>query len=186
MWDFLFKSSPLVYLTQSLWRDEAYSFLMAERSIPFIIQKSSFEPPFYYLLLHYWIKIFGSSEIAMRALSLLALTLATIVVIYWAEKLFKKHWLSWFLPVFFFLNPMLLYYGLEVRTYAWYTFFAVLSMFAYSEKKWRLWVLATTVGFYTHSYMIFVPIIQGVHWLLVNLKKRNFGSLQRLAEGAFV
>ena len=186
MWDFLFKSSPLVYLTQSLWRDEAYSFLMAERSIPFIIQKSSFEPPFYYLLLHYWIKIFGSSEIAMRALSLLALTLATIVVIYWAEKLFKKHWLSWFLPVFFFLNPMLLYYGLEVRTYAWYTFFAVLSMFAYSEKKWRLWVLATTVGFYTHSYMIFVPIIQGVHWLLVNLKKRNFGSLQRLAKEPLV
>lgn len=173
MLNWLIQHSPLFYFTQSLWRDEAFSILVAERPLATMLGKLTFEPPVYYTLLHYWIKIFGNSEISTRGLSLVGFMLATIVVIYWAEKLFKKHWLSWFLPLLFFVNPLLLYYAFEVRTYGWYTFFAVLSMYAYLEKKYVLYVLATTLGFYTHAYMLVVPFVQALHFLLTHVKRRN-------------
>lgn len=173
MFLWLVNHSPLLYLTQSLWRDEVYSVLMASKPISFFVTHLSFEPPFYYLLLHYWMKIFGTSEIAGRTLSLVAFAGATVVVIFWAEKLFAKHWLSWWLPVFFFFNPMLIYYGMELRTYGWYIFFATLSLFAYAQKKWILWTIATILGFYTHSFLIIVPFAQAVHFILTRQKSKT-------------
>lgn len=140
--------------------------LVAEKPLGTFLPKFTFEPPLYYIFLHFWIKLFGTSEIAIRSLSLLGFSLATIVVIHWAEKLFKKHWLSWLLPILFFLNPMLLYYAFEVRAYGWYIFFATVSMYAYIQKQWILYILATVLGFYTHTYMIFVPITQVIHWFI--------------------
>lgn len=174
MLSFLIQHSPLLYLTQSLWRDEAFSVLMALRPVSFIITHVSFEPPFYYLLLHFWIKLFGQSEIALRSLSFVALASATGIVILWSEKLFRKHWLSWWLPLFFFFNPMLLYYGMEGRTYGWYILFATLSLFAYTKRRWVIWTLATILGFYTHSYFLIVPFAQVIHYLWmhrINWKK---------------
>ncbi|MEK7544173.1 MAG: hypothetical protein AAB557_04845 [Patescibacteria group bacterium] len=171
MLTWLIQHSPLLYFTQSIWRDEAFSILVAQKPVSFIIQNLTFEPPVYYLLLHYWIRVFGTSEIAIRSLSLLGFTLATIVVIFWSEKLFHKHWLSWVTPILFFTNPMLIYYAFEIRTYGWYTFFAVLSLFAYSQSRWRIWVLATILGFYTHTYFLFFFAAQTLHWLALHRGK---------------
>lgn len=178
MWNVIFSHSPLLYFTQSLWRDEAFSILAAQKPIDFILQNLTFEPPVYYLLLHYWIKIFGAGEIAARSLSLLGFTLATAVVIIWSEKLFRRsplgtrnHWLCWVTPLLFFTNPMLLYYAFEIRTYAWYTFFATLSLFAYQQARWRLFVLSTILGFYTHTYFLFLFLSVCLHWMVVH--RRN-------------
>lgn len=171
MWNWIFTHSPLLYFTQSLWRDEAFSLLVAQKPLSFIFQNLTFEPPVYYILLHYWTRVFGTSEIAARSLSLLGFTLATVVVISWSEKLFNKHWLSWFTPLLFFTNPMLLYYAFEIRTYGWYIFFAVLSLYACSQSKWRLWVAASILGFYTHTYFLFFFIAQVLHWSVLNRRK---------------
>jgi len=165
MLQFLFQHTPLLYFTQSVWRDEAFSVLMALRPVSFIVSHVSFEPPFYYLLLHFWIKLFGQSEIALRSLSLVAFAGATGIVISWSEKLFRKHWLSWWLPLFFFFNPMLLYYGMEGRTYGWYILFTTLSLWAYTERKWIIFAFATILGFYTHSYFLIVPFVQVIHYM---------------------
>jgi uncharacterized membrane protein len=169
----LITHSPLLYLTQSLWRDEAYSVLMAAKPISFFVSHLSYEPPLYYVFLHFWMKVFGMGEIAGRSLSLVALVSATLIVVFWAEQLFKKHWLSWWLPVFFFFNPMIVYYGMELRTYGWYIFFATLSLYAYSNKRWTLWVAATLLGFYTHTFLIIVPLAQTVHFLLTQKKTKT-------------
>ena len=185
MFLFLIQHSPLLYLTQSLWRDEVYSVFMAAKPILFFVTHLTFEPPFYYLLLHFWMKIFGTSEIAGRALSLVAFAGATVIVIFWAEKLFKKHWLSWWLPIFFFFNPMLIYYGMELRTYGWYIFFATLSLFAYSEKKWILWTVATILGFYTHSFIVIAPFAQILHYLFIH-RKRLFSGIKSFFTDSFI
>lgn len=185
MFDFLINHTPLLYLTQSLWRDEVYSIFMAAKPISFFVTRLTFEPPFYYLLLHFWMKIFGMSEIAGRSLSLVAFAGATVIVIFWAEKLFKKHWLSWWLPIFFFSNPMLLYYGMELRTYGWYIFFATLSLFAYYEKKWVLWTAATVLGFYTHSFLIIVPFSQILHFIFTH-RKNLFKGMRSFFTDPFV
>lgn len=171
MLNWVINHSPLLYFTQSIWRDEAFSILVAQKPLSFILQNLTFEPPVYYLLLHYWIRVFGMNEIAVRSLSLLGFTLATVVVIHWSEKLFRKHWLSWVTPILFFTNPMLIYYAFEIRTYGWYIFFATLSLMAYSQSKWRLWVAATILGFYTHTYFLFLFTALVLHWLVLHRAK---------------
>lgn len=171
MWNWLFTHSPLLYFTQSLWRDEAFSILVAQGPVSFILQNFTFEPPVYYMLLHYWIKLFGTGELAARSLSFLGFALAVAIVIRWSEVLFRKHWLSWFTPVLFFFNPMLLYYAFEIRTYGWYTLFSVLSLFAYHQARWRLFALATVLGFYTHTYSVFLFLALAAHWAITHRKK---------------
>ena len=173
MFDFLITHSPLLYFTQSLWRDEAFSILLAKQLNLSMLPNLGFEPPFYYLLLNIWLQIFGTSEIAARSLSLLGFLLATLLVGLWAEKHFRKNVLLWFLPVSFFLNPLLLYYGFEVRTYGWYTFFTVASILSYLEKKWLWYTVATILGFYTHAYFLLVPFAQTVHWFFTTRPKKN-------------
>jgi len=182
MFTWLIQHSPLFYFTQSLWRDEAFSILVAEKPLGFFLKGIGFEPPLYYLLLHYWIKIFGESEIATRSLSLLAFLLATWIVGVWAEKLFKKSWLAWFLPLFFFLNPMLLYYAFEIRTYGWFIFFTVASLYTYCEKNWPWYVAATVLGFYNHTYLIFVPLVQFIHWIVTKFR----GKFKKVFADPFV
>lgn len=164
MWQQLLTHTPLLYLVQSLWRDEAFSILAAQKSLSFIITKLGFEPPVYYTLLHFWMKIFGSSEIATRSLSFIGFLLATVIIIEWGAQTYKKHWLSWYLPLFFFLNPMLLYYAFEVRTYAWYTFFATAMLYMFATKNWRWFVLSSVLGFYTHVYLLpFIGVLGLFH-----------------------
>ncbi|PIZ64741.1 hypothetical protein COY14_04075 [Candidatus Roizmanbacteria bacterium CG_4_10_14_0_2_um_filter_36_9] len=71
-----------MFFVQNLWRDEAFSVVMSGQSVGNIIQSTAadFNPPLYYLILHYWMLIFGSSEIAIRSLSLLFYTLTIFVI----------------------------------------------------------------------------------------------------------
>ena len=140
--------------------DEAFSILAAQQSLVFIVTRLGFEPPVYYAMLHFWIKLFGSGEIAARSLSLVGFLLSTALMIEWSHALYKKHWLSWYLPLFFFLNPMLLYYAFEVRTYGWYIFFATTTLMFYSAKQWKWFIVSALLGFYTHVYMLpFIGIL---------------------------
>lgn len=166
---FLLTSTPMWYLVQPLWRDEAFSVLFAAKPIADIVTKSSVEPPFYYVLLKVWILLFGTGEIAVRLLSTLGVLLASYVVILWAEREFKSHWLSWVTPLLFFFNPMILYYAFEVRAYGWYILFAVLAMSAYLKKDWRLFILSSIFGFYTHLFMVFVIGVSAIHYALTNI-----------------
>ena len=43
MWHILLTHTPLLYLTQSFWRDEAFYVLASERSLGFIVAKLGFE-----------------------------------------------------------------------------------------------------------------------------------------------
>jgi uncharacterized membrane protein len=182
MINWIITHSPLLYLTQSIWRDEAFSILVAEKPLIEVLPKLSFEPPVYYTLLHFWMKIFGNSELSTRLLSFVGVLGATIILIYWGEKIFKKHFLSWFLPIFFLINPMIIYYAFEVRTYGWYIFFSVLSMYSLYNKKWNLYILANVLGFYTHAYFIFLIFAQAIYlgwfeWKSVITKPKNLWNL---------
>lgn len=166
MLNFLFTHTPLLYLTQSVWRDEAFSILMAQHPLPFMFDKLIFETPLYYILLHVWMRFFGSGEIAVRSLSLVGFTIATILVIEWASSTFKSKVLALFLPFFFFFNPMLLYYAFEIRTYGWVICFSVLAMLAYVEKRWGWYTIGAILAFYTHTYTIFLPAATLVHYAI--------------------
>ncbi len=170
MFTYILTHTPLFYFIQSFWRDEAFSVLFASKPFLWILQNSSFDPPLYYILLHFWMKIFGQSEIAVRSLSFVGFALAVILVIRLSEQLFSKKWIQWLVPLLFFCNPMLLYYAFETRAYGWYIFFAVLTMYGYIKQNWKLFAIGSIFGFYTHLYSAIVPFVCFIHYVTFNFK----------------
>ncbi len=143
-------------LTQSLWRDEAFSVLLSLKNFGEIISITAkdFSPPLYYFLLHLWIKIFGMGEVAVRSLSILFLILTAISTYFLTKKIFsKKVGLLAFILVL--LNPFLFYYSLEARFYTMLCFLATLSFYFLVTERWPLFVAFSLLGLYTHNFMIF-------------------------------
>src|SRR3990167_8193462 len=73
--------------TASLWGDEAFSAILSQKSLPQIISTIARDtsPPLYNLSEHLWFGVFGSSEVAIRALSFLYFLIAIFFV-------YKKIW----------------------------------------------------------------------------------------------
>lgn len=184
MFEWLITKSPLLYLTQSLWRDEAFSVLMAENSPWQIIKLTAhdFNPPLYYLTLHYWMEVFGSSEISIRMLSFIFhLILVYIVYKFSKKSIFSEveplrgsTSLSTSLLITFLIafNPMLLYYAFEARMYSLLALLALLSMYHFINKNWRWYIFFTTAGLYTQPFMIFVVLSQMVYLLFIDKKRQ--------------
>lgn len=163
MINFLFTRTPLLFFTQSLWRDEAFSYLLAKKGLLDIILLTArdFNPPLYYSILHFWIKIFGSSEIALRSLSLIFYW-ATLYVLFLflthiMRKAIKK---SVFYFIFFAVNPMLVYYAFEVRMYTLLAFLGALSFYAFYQKNYKLYLISTALALYTNYFAVFIPLTQ--------------------------
>src|SRR4051794_17360189 len=67
------------------WIDEGLSFGIADRplgEIPLALKKDG-SPPLYYMLLHFWVQLAGTSEEGVRSLSLVFALLA-IPIAFWA------------------------------------------------------------------------------------------------------
>ena len=193
MINFLFTKTPLLFFIQSLWRDEAFSYLAAKKDLLSIIVNSArdFSPPFYYFVLHYWIILFGKSEIVLRSLSFIFFW-ATIYVVYLIltdimKFDFKK---SIIYLLLFVINPLLLYYAFEARMYTMLAFFSTLSFYALYKKKSKLYIISAVLGLYTHYFMVFVVLGQYLYskfkqgivllafspWLLYILLTKNIVS----------
>src|SRR5271154_7393020 len=68
--------------SQSLWMDEGYTLWISRLSPHRIWQVLSWDTstPLYYILLHYWIKCFGDSDVSLRSLSALFGTISIPLV----------------------------------------------------------------------------------------------------------
>ena len=173
MLTWLFTKTPLFFLTQSFWRDEAFSYFMAKKSVFEIIflTVKDFNPPLYYLILHFWIKIFGGSEIALRSLSIIFFWATIYIAFLFLNDVFKiKQKKAFFYLLFFVINPFLLYYAFEARMYSMLAFFATLSFYYFLKKSYKLYTLVTVLGLFTHYFMIFVVAGQ---WLFLWMNKKK-------------
>ena len=57
---------------ESIWLDEAYGIRVSAEGVTTIIKEAGptqIIPPFYFVTLHYWMNLFGTSEVATRSLS---------------------------------------------------------------------------------------------------------------------
>lgn len=180
MLQFLFTKTPLFFLTQTFWRDEAFSYFMAKKSIIEIIffTAKDFNPPLYYLFLHFWMKVFGSTEIALRSLSIVFYWGTVYVVFLFLNKIFKmRERKASFYLILFIINPLLLYYSFEARMYTMLAFLATLSYYAFYKKDRRLYLFSTIAGLFTHYFMLLVVFSQ-LFFLIIN-KKYNFNYIKK-------
>lgn len=153
MLNFLFDHTPLHYLIQSVWRDEAFSYFMAKPGILKIISNTAhdFNPPLYYILLHLWTTLAGRSDELLRLLSFAFHLAAVYVSFLFAKKLFSKKF-AVFAGLFVFFNPMLLYYAFEIRMYSLYALWTFCSFYFLYTKNWKGYIASSVLGLYTHSF----------------------------------
>lgn len=172
---FLVKNTPLVFFTQSLWRDEAFTYFLAKKNLVEIIflTAKDFNPPLYYFFMHFWIKIFGASEIALRLPSLIFFWATLYIGFLFLSEIFKfSIRRSFFYLLFFLLNPLLNYYAFEARMYTLFAFLSSLSFYAFITKKKSLHFCVSLLGLFTHYFMVF-PILTQIIFYSFFLKKNN-------------
>lgn len=161
--DFLFNNTYLYFFTQSFWRDEAFTVLLSKQPIIDLIVNTArdFNPPLYYVIVHFWIKFFGYSEISVRTISLIFYWLIIYFCYLFLVNIFKFGLKKSFVYLLFFIiNPVLFLYGCEARMYTMFAFLATASFYFFLTKQKKLYLITTTLGLFTHYFMIFVLAVQ--------------------------
>lgn len=146
------------------WIDEALSVGIASYDLGEIFGalRRDGAPPLYYLLLHGWMELFGTGEIATHVLSVLA-ALVTIPVAWWAARSLFGERVAWIAALLTAINPFLTFYAQETRMY---TISALLGLlvattflhaFVNGDRRWLpAFVAALTTMLYTHNWAIFL------------------------------
>jgi len=161
----------------SLWGDEAWAATLAVKPVQKIIQIVSHDtsPPLYYLLLHTWMKIFGTSEVIIRLLSF-ALFLATVLTVFLIGKHLFDQKTGLIAALLTLTNPFLFNYAFEGRMYALLALTSTLSIYFFLKKNRLGFILSTTAALYTHHFAIFVVAFEGI-WTLAKTRLTNLRKI---------
>ena len=104
----------------SLWIDELFSVCWSQLDLHFLLgegARTETNPPGYYILLHGWMEIFGTTEVAVRALSVLSST-ATVVVVYGIGRMMVDRPTAVLAGLLMAVNPVAIATAQEARGYA--------------------------------------------------------------------
>lgn len=104
----------------SLWIDELFSVCWSQLDWHFLLGEGArveTNPPTYYLLLHGWMDIFGTTEIAVRALSVL-LSSVTVLVVYALGRIMMDRPTALLAGLLMAVNPVAVEFAQEARGYA--------------------------------------------------------------------
>lgn len=144
---------------QSEWNDEALSVVIASGSVKEILtnQFHSLQPPGFYLLLHFWRRLVGDSETALRMLPVLFGILGVAAMFRLGTELFGRGAGLW-AAALTAIMPFHLYYSQEIRSYSLLFLLAALALLcqaylirsAASRRWWSAYFLVALVGLYIH------------------------------------
>jgi len=154
------------YMSGEFWMDEGLSVGISSHallSIPHVLRHDG-SPPLYYLSLHIWMSVFGNSEAATHAMSLL-FGLLTIPVGAWVAWSLFGRWPALIAMILFALNPFISAYSEETRMYSLMALLGLLATagfihgFIYRRRRYLiLFAVAQTLMLYTHAWGIFFGI----------------------------
>jgi len=115
-----------LYTQSELWLDEALTVNIARLSPGDMFEqlRRDGHPPLYYLLLHYWMEVFGDGNEATRLLSGL-FGIATLPLLYVAARRWAGRTVAVGAVVLFATSPFAVRYATEVRMYSMVTFLVV-------------------------------------------------------------
>jgi mannosyltransferase len=141
------------------------------------VKVSESNPPLYYGLAWGWAKEFGTDEVGLRSLSAL-FGAATVPVGYLIGRQLATRRAGLTLAALIAVNPMLIWYSQEARSYALLVFFGALALFFFVRvldtgrgRDLAWWALASALALCSHYFAVFAVAIEAL-WLLVVLRAR--------------
>jgi mannosyltransferase len=171
-----------------LWLDEALSVNIARLPVGELLDalRHDGSPPFYYLLLHFWMELFGSSDVAVRSLSSVC-ALAVLPVSFWLGRRFGGNSAGWMAVAAVAANPFLIRYATETRMYALVVLVVLLGLNAILGARERPTpARLSTVGVLTgllaltHYWALFLIATGVVVAVIAVVKGRNRAADGRL------
>jgi 4-amino-4-deoxy-L-arabinose transferase-like glycosyltransferase len=155
------------------------------------VKGSESNPPLYYVLAWAWAKLFGTGEVAMRSLSAL-FGLGTVPLAYLIGAELSSRRAGLIAAGIVAVNPMLIWYSQEARSYAMLVFFGAASLLFFVRalrtregRDLALWALASALALSSHYFAVFAVGIEAV-WLLVALRDRWWAVVPAVAGVAAV
>ncbi len=163
------------FLGGQFWMDEGLSVGISTHAlfdIPHVLRHDG-SPPLYYMLLHCWMSVFGSTEVSAHVLSLV-FGLLTIPVGSWLAYSLFGRWAALIATVLFALNPFLTAYSQEARMYSLMALLGLLATagfihgFIFRRRRYLiLFTVAQVLMLYTHAWGIFFGIGAAIAFLAV-------------------
>ncbi len=172
---------------QPLWWDEGWTLYFATADVPTMIARTAIDihPPFYYLILHLWTLVAGSSAISVRLFSALVGIVSVPLIFVVGRRLFGVR-VGIMAALAMALAPLQIYYSQEARMYALATLLVLASVYLcltllQREEKggaswihWVLYLLVTALAMYTQYYAAFIPAAQTIFLLVWHWRHRAF------------
>jgi 4-amino-4-deoxy-L-arabinose transferase-like glycosyltransferase len=209
-WQVIFSLSALVVVAlslrvfhlgaESLWLDETASVWIASRPLRGVLAGELTNPPLYYLLLHFWIAVFGGGEAAIRWFSVWP-SLAAVLLIYVLGKRLYDHRVGLLGAGLAAVSPYQIYYAQEARAFSLLLFLSLCSTLALhvafvrpAERSsfWPfLWYAVTVIAaLHTHFHGVFLlaahNVVVLIHWREHRVRLRSWVLVQAIVLLAFM
>ncbi|HOZ36259.1 MAG TPA: glycosyltransferase family 39 protein [bacterium] len=173
-----------VFHSQSFWFDEVVSLKIAEKSIIGSWQYLQWEnnPPLHYWLLHFWIKLFGSSEPILRLSSVLFSALNILLFYLLGKKISGRHSVGLFAAFLSAFSCYHLFTSMDARMYPLLLFFALLACYFFwrylteGKNSFLIFYASCALGaLYTHLTAVFLLLSVNLYWLFAYylLRRKN-------------
>ena len=131
-------------------------------------------PPLFYVVAWGWAKLFGTGQLHLRSLSALIGTVSIPIAFYAAKELGGSRRAALCAAAFVALNPYLIWYSQEFRSYGLMAMFATLALAFFGrslrDPSWRSlggWAAASALALCSHYFAAFL-IVPEAAWLLAN------------------
>ena len=135
-------------------------------------------PPLYYLIAWPWSKLFGTGEVSCRSLSALFGTL-TVPAAYLAAREFASRRAGVIAALFVALNPLLIWYSQEARSYALFVLFSAWGLYFFARalrdptpRNLGLWAGTSALALCSHYFAVFPVAAEGL-WLIAAIPNRR-------------
>ena len=174
-----------------LWLDEALSVSIARlplSELPEALRRDG-APPLYYVLLHGWMRVWGTGDLAVRSLSGLLAT-ATLPLIWLAGRRVGARATAWAAALLLASSPFAVRYATETRMYALVLLLTlvghlVLARALEGPTRGRLVAVAVVAALllYTHYWSIYLLAVVAA-WLAARARRQAAARWCLLALGA--
>ncbi|HAM25498.1 MAG TPA: hypothetical protein DCP11_02035 [Microbacteriaceae bacterium] len=157
----------------SFWGDEAASVMSAERPIATLwseLGRVDAVHGAYYLFLHFWIDLFGASELSVRFPSTVAVGVAVAGIVVLGNLLFRRR-VAVVAGIVCLVLPRISYMAAEGRSYAigtaiavWLTilFVTLLRRRVTTLLPWLAYGLVVAASIYVFFYFVLIALVHGV------------------------
>ncbi len=176
--------------TQSLWYDEAFSALTAQRPLGDLITAvlGDCHPPAYYLLLWAWSRLWPflgqPSDAWVRFPSMVMGTANTAILYLVARQFQRPRREALTAALLMAVLPFQLFYSQEARMYEMLLLAALVTLAGYATRRWALVIVGGTLALYTQSMGAFFLASLGLVALLFDRARLRPLIVCGLAVGA--